>query len=190
MNNPLDPNAVVDVVRSMLSEMLVMEADEIEPESRLIDDLDADSLDLVDLNYRLGKRFGCALPKTSVIDHANELSGNPSLFVEKGGLTETGKALLEQGLNRYKPEQLRVGMRPVEVFSGTTVQNWANQIMEIFDQLPDTCPDCGHDHAVLDANGLVVCGSCSARLPVPDGDTASRVRVNAYLEGLSLPLKA
>lgn len=182
MKSPLETNRVIDAVRATLADLLVMELDDVTADSRLVEDLDADSLDLVDLNFRLGKRFGCSLPKASVLDHAANLAGEPSPFLEHGRLTPLGKALLEQGLNGYAPEQLRVGMRPDEVFAATTVRNWANQILRIFEQLPAHCPDCGHTEASVDGAGLVVCGSCHARLPVPDGDTASRQRIQAFLE--------
>ena len=45
-----------DKVRGIIAEQLGIEADEITMESSFIDDLGADSLDIVELNYGFGRR--------------------------------------------------------------------------------------------------------------------------------------
>lgn len=45
-------------LRPILAERLFVELEEVQPHSRLIDDLQVDSLDFVDLQYALEERFG------------------------------------------------------------------------------------------------------------------------------------
>lgn len=48
-------------VIAIVSEQLSVSADEIKPESSLIDDLHADSLDLVELGMKFEEKFGVAI---------------------------------------------------------------------------------------------------------------------------------
>jgi acyl carrier protein len=182
MNNPFQIDHVTDQLRVLLADLLVTAEDEVNADSRLIDDLGADSLDLVDLNFRIGKQFGCVLPKTSVLDHAADLLGELSGIVNDGRLTALGAALMHHSINAYAADQVRPGMTAAEVFAATSVRNWAAQVIAIFDALPERCGACGHSHAIRDDRGQAVCGQCAARLVPADGDSVSRRHVEAFLE--------
>ena len=54
---------VVDRVRKRLAEVLAIVPDEILPESKLVDDLGAESLDLVELMYMLEQEFDIQLSR-------------------------------------------------------------------------------------------------------------------------------
>ncbi|SEK24462.1 acyl carrier protein [Atopomonas hussainii] len=181
MNNPLDLNAVITSTRSILAQLLALDLDEVEADHRIVDDLSADSLDIVDLSFQLGRKYGCTLPKTSVLEHASELNGDLDGLVENKGLTASGVALLRNSLSAYSAEQLRVGMKPTEVFAQTTVRNWAQQCHNLFNYLPDTCPQCGSHHAAVNEREQVVCGDCSGRLTPLDGDDVSRQLVAGFM---------
>lgn len=51
-----------DKVISIVSEQLSVSKDEIKPESSFIDDLQADSLDLVELGMKFEENFGVTIP--------------------------------------------------------------------------------------------------------------------------------
>lgn len=53
--------ALQEQVIAIVSEQLSVSADEIKPESSLIDDLHADSLDLVELGMKFEENFGVAI---------------------------------------------------------------------------------------------------------------------------------
>jgi hypothetical protein len=168
MNNPHTLAAVIDHLRDMLAELLVLEREEIAADSRLVDDL--------------GKRFGCTLPRTSVLDHAADIAGGTTPFLSGGRLSPLGAALLQSSINAYSTDEARPGMLPGEVFSATTLRHWAQQVVAIHDALPDRCPECGFEHAVAADDGSARCGGCAARLTPPDGDSVSRRHVEAFLE--------
>ncbi len=182
MNNPLEIDSVVDSVRDILAQLLAIGIDEIDTQSCVVADLNADSLDVVDLTFQLGQRYGCVLPKTSVLDHAVEVCGGLRSFISSGGLNENGRQLLMQSLNAYTPEQLRIGMIPSSVFAETTVFNWASQCYRLFDYLPAKCPDCQGEKAVLNERQQVVCAHCHARLTPRDGDEVSRQLVKDFVQ--------
>ncbi|MET1077030.1 MAG: acyl carrier protein [Pseudomonas sp.] len=181
MNNPLELDAVIVKTREILAQLLVIDADMIDADNSLIEDLSADSLDIVDLGFQLGRHYGCTLPKTNVLDHAVAVCGDLQAFVDERGLTATGQALLEDSLSAYGPGQLRVGIKPAQVFAVTTVRNWAQQCHNLFNYLPETCPECGAAHALLNEREQVVCGACSARLTPADGDDISRRLVETFV---------
>lgn len=180
MNNPLELESVITSTREILAQLLVMEVDAIDEHSSIVEDLSADSLDIVDLSFQLGRTYGCTLPKTSVLDHAVAVFGDVTQFVDKGRITEAGVVLLEQSLSAYAPGQLRVGMQPADVFAATTVRNWAQQCHSVFNYLPQTCPECGAGEARLNDRRQVVCSGCSARLVPMEGDEISRQLVEKY----------
>lgn len=180
MNNPLELDAVLASTREILAQLLVLDVEDIDADNSVVEDLSADSLDIVDLSFQLGRLYGCTMPKISVLDHALAIRGDLQAFVDHNGLTAAGKALLENSLSAYAPEQLSVGMKPADVFAATTVRNWAQQCRNIFNYLPDACPVCGGSHALV-KNQQVVCSACSARLTPPDGDEISRRLVQAFV---------
>lgn len=180
MNNPLELESVITTTREILAQLLVMDLVEVTAHSSLVEDLSADSLDIVDLSFQLGRHYGCTLPKTSVLDHAVAVFGDASHFVDNGRITQVGVELLEQSLSAYAPKQLCPGMQPADVFAATTVRNWAEQCYRVFDHLPPACPECGAAQARLNERQQVVCCGCSARLTPTEGDLISRQLVEQF----------
>ena len=98
----------------MVAESLDLEPDEVTDDALLFDDLEADSLDILDMNYRVRKQFGVELAVAKVRRHFEE-SGVPWLD-DEGGVTAEGLA----GLNAFMPEvddgRIEVGGRVENVF--------------------------------------------------------------------------
>jgi acyl carrier protein len=61
--SPATPADTVDRVRKRVAEVLALQVAEVKPESRLMDDLGAESLDLVELMYLLEQEFGLRLAR-------------------------------------------------------------------------------------------------------------------------------
>lgn len=53
---------ILATVKEILSEALGLDADEIQPESKLIEDLGAESIDILDISFRLEEEFDVSLP--------------------------------------------------------------------------------------------------------------------------------
>jgi acyl carrier protein len=54
--------AVFDEVKEVVVEQLNVNPEEVKPEAKFIDDLGADSLDVVELVMALEEKFGCEIP--------------------------------------------------------------------------------------------------------------------------------
>ena len=61
-------------LRPILADILVLNEEEVEPTRQLVDDLDADSVAFLELNYRLQQDFGLIVPRPKVTE---EMLGMP-----------------------------------------------------------------------------------------------------------------
>jgi acyl carrier protein len=182
MKTPYQQAEILETSCGIIAEILGCERDEVQPDSTLGDELGADSLSFVEISFGLGKHFHIALPNKSIIDHAAEQTGREDLFIAPdGGLTDTGRFLLEKSFFEFGEGQLRTGMKRYAVMGATTPRNWANSVFQILGQLPETCPECQHDNAALAPNRAIVCGQCGASLKPRNGDEVLASYVPALL---------
>lgn len=89
-------NDVLARVKKCLSEVLALSVDEIEPDMRLVDDLGAESLDLVELMYLLEQEFNIQLSKKDM-----SLSSQLGLRDEE---IHTDEVLTPKALNLLKEQ--------------------------------------------------------------------------------------
>ncbi len=75
-------------VQEVLVDALGVDDDEVTPEATLMGDLGAESIDFLDIVFRLEKAFGIKIPREELFP-AESLMNNPQ-FVSNGKLTETG----------------------------------------------------------------------------------------------------
>lgn len=180
MKIPYDKQDVLEVVCFIVAEVVGCDHEEVQWNSKLGDDLDADSLSFVEIVYSLEKRFGINLPKKSIIDHAVEQTGSEELFITPSGeVTEKGIFLLEKSFFNFQPGDLKPGMKRYGLMGMTTPENWASSCYHMLQQLPHVCPDCGHDTAAASPNHTMFCAGCGSVLKPREGDAvlAGFVRV-------------
>jgi acyl carrier protein len=79
-------------VQEVLVDALGVEDDEVTSEATLMGDLGAESIDFLDIVFRLEKAFGIKIPREELFP-AESMMNNPD-FVSNGKLTETGLAEL------------------------------------------------------------------------------------------------
>lgn len=183
MNNPFVFDQMVELVSQALVEVLGCAPEEVTADSAIANDLGSDSLDLIELRYILEKKLGIVLPQKSVLDAFGELAG-PQRVLDKGRLTELAAQALQRSMFAYDEKTASAGMTPYDVFSGTTVAQWASLCLNMFDHLPAACPDCGKDHAVVTPAGKAACGHCGTVLKPALGDVALAASVSAIASEL------
>jgi acyl carrier protein len=81
VTEPLHHDQGVEIVRTLVAECLARDVSEVRPESRLLGDLGADSLDFVDLIFTLEKRFGVRLREND-LNPMSRAPGQSSVNVE------------------------------------------------------------------------------------------------------------
>ena len=87
---------IVQKVQQVLVDALGVDEDEVEPEATLMRDLGAESIDFLDMVFRLEKTFGIKIPREELFP-AESLMNNPE-FVANGKLTQKGLAQLREKL--------------------------------------------------------------------------------------------
>jgi len=90
-----DRQKIVEKVRDALVEALSVDDDEVSLESSLTRDLGAESIDFLDIIFRLEKSFGIKIPRGDLIPE--DITTNPQ-FVKDGRLTDEGLQELQKRL--------------------------------------------------------------------------------------------
>lgn len=90
----IDKEQVFEQVREVLVDALGVDDDEVKGEATLMGDLGAESIDFLDIVFRLEKAFGIKIPREELFP-AETLLTNPEL-VNNGKLTEKGLAELRE----------------------------------------------------------------------------------------------
>ena len=88
----MNRDEIFQEVQEVLVDALGVDDDEVKTEATLMGDLGAESIDFLDIVFRLEKAFGIKIPREELFP-AESLMNNPDL-VNNGKLTETGLAEL------------------------------------------------------------------------------------------------
>jgi acyl carrier protein len=167
--NLLTEAKVFEEMKKAIAETLRVEESKIKPETSLIKDLGAESLDFLDVNYRLEQAFGIKMARHFVLEHIEEMFGEGAAIDENGQLTDKAVQLLKIRFGNSAPE-LANGMDMDEVPSLVTAQSMVQGVMDILDSLPEKCTKCGNA-AWKSGDGVrIACGSCGEAAAFTNGD--------------------
>jgi acyl carrier protein len=90
----MDRDEIMQQVQEVLVDALGVDDDEVIAEATLMGDLGAESIDFLDIVFRLEKTFGIKIPREELFPAENLM--NNSEFVQNGKLTEKGLAELRE----------------------------------------------------------------------------------------------
>ena len=85
---------ILEKVTEVLIDALGIDEDEVQPEATLMGDLGAESIDFLDIVFRLEKAFDIKISREELFP-ADSLMGDPKM-VKDGRLTDKGLALLKE----------------------------------------------------------------------------------------------
>ncbi|WP_340621073.1 acyl carrier protein [Xenorhabdus siamensis] len=118
----------ISAVCEEVSSILIVDRNNINENSSLINELGADSLDIIDLSFNLGKRFKIIMPTKSIFTHVQGTF--PENIINKlligDTLTKEGKELLSSSCYNYTLEQLNSIHTLGDLFGETNIHNWAS----------------------------------------------------------------
>ena len=92
---PMTQDEVFEKVKETLVEALGVDEDDVTPESTLTGDLGAESIDFLDIVFRLEKTFNIKIPPGDLFP--DNVLNNPE-YVENGKLTASGLAKLKESM--------------------------------------------------------------------------------------------
>jgi len=90
----MNRDEIFQEVQEVLVDALGVDDDEVKTEATLMGDLGAESIDFLDIVFRLEKAFGIKIPREELFP-AESLMNNPEL-VSNGKLTESGLSELRE----------------------------------------------------------------------------------------------
>jgi acyl carrier protein len=106
-------------VREILVEALSVETEEITPEASLYQDLGAESIDLLDITFRLERGFGIKIDDRELFPTG--VFGDSADYVKDGVVTPAGMAKLKEAIPFGDFSKLRNSPRPDEIPAVFTV---------------------------------------------------------------------
>lgn len=109
-----DIDAVYPKVAQIIADALGCELDEVKPTASLIEDLDAESIDFLDLVFRLEKGFGVKIPRGKIVEDARGPLPEAE-FEAKGVVTEAGLARLREFLDEVPAERFKTPLKAADV---------------------------------------------------------------------------
>lgn len=91
---PMNRDDIFAKVRDVLVDALAVDEDEVTPTASLVGDLGAESIDFLDIVFRLEKNFDVRIPRGELFPE--NLAAPDSGFVKDGVVTEAGLTELRQ----------------------------------------------------------------------------------------------
>jgi len=127
----MDDKEIYEKVKEAIVDALGVDAEEVKPDSVLFDDLGAESLDLLDIVFRLEKAFGIKIPRGGVQQDLLAAEGiKEQDVIVDGALTELGAQKLRERMTEVKAEKIKVGFRVDDVATLFTVQTFVNIVKQ------------------------------------------------------------
>ena len=110
-------------------EALALDEDEVEMKSLVIDELGAESLDFLDIAFRLERAFGIKIPRGEIQKAAEDKAGDA--FEESGKLTESGAAALREALPEVDSSKVEAGFPVRDIPRLFTVETFYNMVVDL-----------------------------------------------------------
>jgi acyl carrier protein len=106
--------AVYPKVAQIIADALGVDAGEVKLDVPLIEGLDAESIDFLDLVFRLERAFGVKIPRGKIVEDARgDLP--ESDFEQKGLVTEAGLKRLREFLSEVPAERFRSPLKSADI---------------------------------------------------------------------------
>jgi acyl carrier protein len=188
MNSKSTEAEIFDKFAEIVAASLRIERSKVTMDSHLMDDLGAESLDLIEITMETESAFDVWLPEKSILDTAAEVFG-PDVLVKDGLLTSAGKEMLRR---RMPPESSHLFEGEVTTKSlqsyFLTVRSWVALIERLMQYTPVTCEACGG--AVKPETAFrLQCTQCNKQVSLQSGEELNRQWVQQYYEQEYLPSK-
>ena len=162
-------------VREAVSLALGLDTDELNMGVSLVNQYGAESLDFLDIAFRLERDFDIRLPRQSMLERAIDQYG-ADLFIVDGKLTAGGAEFIRRGLPEVK-EKVSEGMGEDNLPSLLTADTWVRLVVTILEAMDNTCSECGATELQLVENTKIGCTSCGARIYPPHGDDVAKMQL-------------
>jgi acyl carrier protein len=166
--NIISEQKVFDVLKKITVDTLLVDEKIIKPETSLVNELDAESLDFLDINYQLERTFGIKMARDFVLELSEEEFGEGSVIDEDGKLTEAAVQLLRIRFGE-QTQSLKAGMDIDKIPAIITIQSIVKTVLDMLDTLPESCSHCGQTRWATEDGTHIVCSDCGNNASFTNG---------------------
>ncbi len=124
---------IFEKVRDAFVEALGVEEDEVEPESKVFDDLGAESLDLLEIVYLLEHAFQIKIPRDGIREASKE-GIDPSEYEVDGVLTDKALAKLREVMPEVEEGEIEAGLTANDIPRLFRVQTFVNLVERLLEE--------------------------------------------------------
>jgi acyl carrier protein len=107
-------DAVYPKVTETMADALGCDVEDIKPKVSLIEGLDAESIDFLDMVFRLERAFKIKIPRGKIVENARGDLPEAE-FEDKGIVTEKGLAQLKQYLSEVPAERFKTPLKAADI---------------------------------------------------------------------------
>ena len=106
--------AVYPKVAETMADALGCDVEDVKPDASLIDDLDAESIDFLDMVFRLERAFKIKIPRGKIVENARGDLPEAE-FEQKGLVTEKGLVQLKTYLAEVPADRFKTPMKVADI---------------------------------------------------------------------------
>ena len=122
------PDEVLEAVQAAVSGALGVDEEEVTPEATLMGDLGAESIDLLDVLYRIERRLKVKIQASDLAAHVQGGIPDEEFGDEAGIITPVGLAQLHKIMPQIDPDALAGKLEAEKVMSLFTIQNLVDMV--------------------------------------------------------------
>jgi len=123
-----DVDAIYGTVAKTIADALGCEVAEVKRDASLIDDLGAESIDFLDLVFRLERAFKVKIPRGKIVEDARGDLPEAE-FEQKGAVTDAGLARLRTFLSEVPAERIAAPMKTADIPRLFTAETFAKLVI-------------------------------------------------------------
>lgn len=120
--------AIFPKVTETMADALGCDVEEVKPDSSLINDLGAESIDFLDIIFRLERAFKVKIPRGKIIEDARGTLTEAE-FQSGGVVTEAGAARLKSFLSEVPAERFTSPLKVAEIPKLFTVETFCKMVI-------------------------------------------------------------
>ncbi len=120
--------AIFPPVAALVADAIGCELEKVKLESSLIDDLGAESIDFVDILFRLQRSFKVKIPRGKIVEEARGSLAEAE-FEKAGVVSEAGVARLRAFLSEVPPERFRSPLNLADIPRLFTVETFCKLVI-------------------------------------------------------------
>ena len=117
-----------DAVKEAIVGALGVDEDEVTPEATIFEDLGAESIDLLDVLFRIERSTGVKVQASDIGEHIQGGIPDDEFGNEEGIVSDKGLEQLKKVMPQIEPDSLRGSLRAEQVITLFTVKNLADLV--------------------------------------------------------------